>query len=102
MVIQMEKTKSIILTTTLAILVVVAVVGAVYAQNLNQQGYAYNPSGNNQVPQSGISAGANGAYGYGRNSYPGMGGAYTYCPPQNGYSYGNGNARRNDRPIYHR
>ena len=90
MVMQMEKTKIFILTTTLAILVVVAVIGAAYAQTLNQQGYAYNPSGNSQVPQSGISAGANGAYGYGSNSYPGMGGAYTYGAPQNGYSYGMG------------
>jgi hypothetical protein len=90
MVIQMEKTKIFILTTTLAILVVVAIAGAAYAQTLNQQGYTNNPRGNSQVPQSGSSIGANGAYGYGGYNCPGIGGAYTYGAPQNGYSYGMG------------
>jgi hypothetical protein len=86
----MEKTKIIILTTTLAILVVALIAGAVYAQNLNQQGVPYNTSGNRQVPQSGSSTGTNDANGYGNFNCPRNGGPNTFGASQNGYSYGMG------------
>jgi hypothetical protein len=89
-VIEMDKTKTMVLAATFAVLAVIAVVGAVYAQSVSNQTSAPAQSGYSQVPQTQSSAGTNGAYGYGSYTCPRNGGTYAYSAPQSGYSYGMG------------
>jgi hypothetical protein len=80
----MAKTKILIITTIIAAIVVVALVGATYAQTLNTPTYNPNLNGYSESQQTQGSTATNGAYVY---DCPGINGAYSYGSAQGTNTY---------------